>query len=43
MKEYLTRSVEDRLARLMRTPVDIEAVIEGASDEALSRRPDETN
>jgi len=39
--EYRSQTVEERLQRLRRTPEDLARAIEGRTDEALSRRPDE--
>ena len=40
-EEYLTRPVEERLARLRATPDEVAGVLEGRDDAALARRPDD--
>ena len=43
IQEYATKSREERYARLERTADELTAVIEGQSQEALTKRPDAKN
>jgi hypothetical protein len=42
-EEYRTQPIEQRLRRLSRTPDDLATAIQGRTDDALSRRPDDRN
>jgi hypothetical protein len=42
-EEYRAQPVEQRLQRLSRTPDDLAMAIQGRTDDALSRRPDDRN